>query len=61
MRENLSSMSLPEELKGRVFDYLEFQWTAYRCVDRDTFLNSLSGSLRSEILFTIYGKMLTKV
>jgi hypothetical protein len=50
-----------DDVRERVFEYVEYQWNANRCLDRNSFLMNLSAPLRSEILFLTYGKSLHKV
>ena len=47
--EHMRALALPEDLRRRIRLYLEFLWHQNRCLDRDSFLSSLSLSLSTEV------------
>ncbi|ORZ37520.1 cyclic nucleotide-binding-like protein [Catenaria anguillulae PL171] len=57
----LKTSKLPQHLRKRVKEYLNFSWLRNRGVDATTLLDDLPSTLRAELALKAYGHLLTKV
>ena len=61
IQEHMRNLRLPLDTQHRVREYFNEMWSLNRCLDRNTFFNSLSSSLNTEVHLFLYGEMVQKV
>jgi hypothetical protein len=59
--DHMGQLSLPLDLKRRVHAFYHVIWGANRCLDREAFIEDLSGPLEAEVCYHIYGEMVRRV
>ena len=59
--EQLLALGFDDKLYTRVQRYLSFEWETNRCLDRGSFISSLSPALQDEINVVMVGSLIAKV
>jgi hypothetical protein len=57
----MKSLKISQSLRRRILEYYDYQWHLNQCLDREEFIGGLSEPLSKEVLFNLFGEMLTGV
>jgi len=58
---HMKSLKISQSLRRRILEYYDYQWHLNQCLDREEFIGGLSEPLSKEVLFNLFGEMLTGV
>ena len=61
VKDQMKNLKVMGETKARVTDYFEYQWRLNVGMDRDEFMRSLSPTLKTEILLSVYAEIVGKI